>query len=134
MGKEVAALALDHDHVRVGECSTPFVFAFDELPVIEILAGLPIICVRSGRTKPQPEVSAEGVEAAVQPAGGDRRHTLRVETSLEVMDEREGVVFGASTDMQSGNGFAHQVEDKPAPCGANGLANAGIQLVHLNEG
>jgi hypothetical protein len=118
----------------VGEGSTPFVFAFDQLPIVQFIARLPVIGVGFWGTKPVTEVSGEGVEVAAQSVGGDGGDAVLVKTMLEVMDESKGVVLRASAEMQGGDGFADRVEGEPKPRGTGSLTNTCIKFIHLDVG
>ncbi len=49
------------------------------------------------------------------------------------MHEREGIVFGASTDMEGRNHFTDGVESQPEPGSGRRRADAGVEFVHLHE-
>ena len=103
-GEERAAFSPEHP--GVGERDPPSVFALDQLTVKQVVAGLPVVATGARRTKPVTKMSGEGVEVTAQTVGSESGHTVRGEAHLQVVDKRESIFFGASTEMQGRNGFA----------------------------
>jgi hypothetical protein len=62
-----------------------------------------MILAGAWRAKPRAEVSGEGVEIAAEAIGGEGRDDARNQTQLEVVNDGEGVGFGATADVGEAN-------------------------------
>ncbi len=61
------AFAPEHPGVREG--CVALAFAFDELPIMQVSARLPVVGAGFGRTKPRAKMCSQGVEVTAQSVG-----------------------------------------------------------------
>lgn len=75
-------------------------FAFNELSIMEFIAGLPVVSAGFWGTKPNAQMGGERIKVTAQPIGGGSGNAVGQKAMLEVMNERKSIVFGTTTDVK----------------------------------
>lgn len=98
-----------------------------------IVSAKPMVFARARRTKPGAKMSGEGVEIRAQTIGQESGDVLRLKTAFEVVDECQGILFGASADMQGRNSFADGIAGEPEPACGSAAAHARVEFIQLQH-
>ncbi len=108
-----------------------FALVLDQLSIMQVFAGLPVVAPRFAGTKPPAKVGGERIDITAQSVSRYCGHTRRIEAFLEIMDKGKGIVPGATAQMKRRYGFADRIEDQPKPGSRCSRTNAGIQLTSI---